>query len=70
MNSNRREFIAGTGAAIAALSSLAACAKRESAAPVVDPLEGLADEMLADYPENATSLGVDVGPRAALKART
>ena len=25
--------------------------------------------MLADYPENATSLGIDTGPRAALKAR-
>ena len=69
MNSTRREFIAGTGAAIAALSSLAACAKREAAPAAVDPLAGIADEMLADYPENATSLGIDNGARAGLKAR-
>jgi uncharacterized protein (DUF885 family) len=69
MNSTRREFIAGTGAAIAALSSLAACAKRETARAAVDPLAGIADEMLADYPENATSLGIDNGARAGLKAR-
>ncbi|HWN05635.1 MAG TPA: DUF885 family protein, partial [Steroidobacteraceae bacterium] len=69
MTSNRREFIAGTGAAIAALSSLAACAKRETAPAIEDPLAGIADEMLADYPENATSLGIDNGARAGLKAR-
>ena len=69
MGSNRREFIAGTGAAIAALSSLAACAKRESFAAVADPLAGIAEELLADYPENATSLGIDTGARAALKAK-
>ncbi len=32
-------------------------------------LAGIAEEMLADYPENATALGIDTGPRAALKAR-
>jgi uncharacterized protein (DUF885 family) len=69
MGSNRREFIAGTGAAIAALSSLAACAKREAAPAIEDPLAGIADELLADYPENATSLGIDIGARAGLKAR-
>lgn len=69
MTSTRREFIAGTGAAIAALSNLAACAKREAAPAAVDPLAGIADEMLADYPENATSLGIDIGARAGLKAR-
>src|SRR5688572_21099341 len=69
MTATRREFIAGTGAAIAALSSLAACAKREAAPAAVDPLAGIADEMLADYPENATSLGIDNGARAGLKAR-
>src|SRR5688572_8879871 len=69
MTATRREFIAGTGAAIAALSSLAACAKREAAPAAVDPLAGIADEMLADYPENATSLVIDNGARAGLKAR-
>ena len=62
MGSNRREFIAGTGATLAALSGLAACAKREasrSAPQTRSP--AVADEMLADYPENATSLGIDTG---------
>jgi uncharacterized protein (DUF885 family) len=72
MSSNRREFIAGAGAALAALSGLAACARR---GPQVEPVdvEGIlsevADEMLADYPENATGLGIDTGARAALKSR-
>ncbi len=69
MTSNRRDFIVGTGATIAAISGLTACAKREAAVAATDPLAGIADDMLADYPENATSLGIDVGPRAALKAR-
>ena len=69
MASNRREFIAGTGATLATLSGLTACAKREAAVAPADPLAGVADDLLADYPENATSLGIDVGPRAALKAR-
>jgi uncharacterized protein (DUF885 family) len=73
MTATRREFIAGTGAAIAALSSLSACAKREAPAAVAPDVDGLlsgvAEEMLVDYPENATTLGIDTGPRAALKAR-
>ena len=70
MNSNRREFIAATGAAIAALSGLSACAKREAApAKLENPLPGIAEEILADYPENATGLGIDTGARAALKSR-
>ena len=36
MSSNRREFIAGTGAALAALSGLAACAKRSPEVKAVD----------------------------------
>src|SRR5918993_4351954 len=69
MASNRRDFIAGTGAAIAALSGLAACAQRQSAVAAADPLAGVADELLVDYPENATALGIDTGARAGLKAR-
>jgi uncharacterized protein (DUF885 family) len=70
MNSNRREFIAGTSAALAALSGLTACARREPAPKDVEnPLPGIADELLADYPENATGLGIDTGARAALKAK-
>ena len=69
MGSNRREFIAGAGAAIAAISGLAACGKQDRALEAVDPLAGIADALLADYPENATSLGIDTGARASLKAK-
>ncbi len=73
MSSNRREFIAGTGAALAALTSLAACGKRapEAAAAVdVEPmLSEIGEGLLADYPENATGLGIDTGARAGLKSK-
>jgi uncharacterized protein (DUF885 family) len=74
MSSNRREFIAGTGAALAALSGLAACGKRtpEAAAAAVDVeplLSEVGEALLADYPENATGLGIDTGARAGLKSR-
>ena len=76
MGSTRREFIAGTGAAIAVMTNLSACAKREapaaaatSAADVESSLSKIAEDLLADYPENATSLGIDTGVRAALKAQ-
>ena len=73
MSSNRREFIAGTGAAIATLAGLGACARRatETAAAVdVEPmLSEIGEALLADYPENATGLGIDTGARAALKAK-
>ena len=69
MTTNRREFIAGVGATLAVLPGLQACAKREPAASVQAQLAGIAEDMLVDYPENATSLGIDTGARAALKAR-
>ena len=73
MSSNRREFIAGTGAALAALTGLAACGKRapEAAAAVdVEPmLSEIGEGLLTDYPENATGLGIDTGARAGLKAK-
>ena len=76
MAATRRDFIAGTGAAIAAMTNLGACAKREApaaatatAADVESALARVAEDLLADYPENATSLGIDTGARAALKAR-
>ncbi len=69
MTTNRREFIAGVGATLAVLPGLHACAKREPAASVQAQLAGVAEDMLVDYPENATSLGIDTGARAALKSR-
>jgi uncharacterized protein (DUF885 family) len=72
MPATRRDFIAGTGAAIAALTNLAACARRDPASQPVDVavrLAEIAEELLADYPENATALGIDTGARAGLKLR-
>ncbi len=69
MSTNRREFIAGTGAVIAALSNLAACAKRDGTSDVNSLLAEIAEEILADYPENTTSLGIDKDARAGFKAR-
>jgi uncharacterized protein (DUF885 family) len=69
MTTNRREFIAGTGALIAALTNLSACGKRAGATDAEALLAEIAEDMLADYPENATSLGIDTGARAGLKSR-
>lgn len=69
MTTNRREFIAATGALVAALSNLAACAKRDGATDVQALLAEIAEDILTDYPENATTLGIDHGARAGLKAR-
>ncbi len=72
MVATRREFIAGTGAVLAAFSGLSACARRgaepQAGASVADQLAQVAEDMLVDYPENATALGIDTGVRAALKA--
>jgi len=69
MTTNRREFIAGTGALIAALTNLSACGKRAGATDAEALLAEIAEDILADYPENATTLGIDKAPRAGLKAR-
>jgi uncharacterized protein (DUF885 family) len=68
MSTTRREFIVATGAALAAVNLPARGAGAEDAA-AQKLLTEFAEELLADYPENATALGVDTGARAALKAR-
>ena len=72
MTATRREFIAGTGAVLAAFSGLSACARRgpeaQAGAGIAEELAKVAEDMLVDYPENATALGIDTGARAALKA--
>ena len=65
---NRRDFIVGTGAAIA-LSNLPARAWADANADVDALLGEFAEELLVDYPENATGLGIDTGKRAHLKAK-
>ena len=69
MTTNRREFIAATGAVIAALAQRRAFAANSASSAVDTLLAEIAEEMLADYPENATTLGIDNGARARLKAR-
>ncbi len=68
MTTNRREFIAGTGAALA-LANMPVRAEGAPDAAVETLLTELAEELLVDYPETATSLGIDTGERAKLKSK-
>jgi uncharacterized protein (DUF885 family) len=69
MTTSRRDFLIGTGATIAAsaVPVRAFAAAPDAAAEAM--LAGIAEELLVDYPENATSLGLDSGTRAALKSK-
>lgn len=72
MTASRRDFIVGTGAAIALTRlPLAAAEPSQSAADQAAEalLAELAEELMADYPESATGLGIDSGARAALKSK-
>jgi uncharacterized protein (DUF885 family) len=69
MGSNRRQFIAGTGAVVALLANRRVLAANGASSAVDTLLAGIAEEILADYPENATTLGIDSGARAPLKAQ-
>src|SRR5262245_9241213 len=68
MTTSRRDFIVGTGAAIA-LANLPARAADNADAAAEQLLTEIGEELLADYPESATSLGIDNGKRAALKSK-
>lgn len=73
MITTRRDFMAGAGAALA-VSSLPGCAREEVAredvnAAVQRSLQEYAEALLVDYPETATSLGLDHDQRAALKSK-
>jgi uncharacterized protein (DUF885 family) len=71
---DRRHFL-GSAGALAALQLLPGCAARVGAPATGgdEALRGLlaryAELLLAEYPENATALGLDSGGRASLKAR-
>jgi uncharacterized protein (DUF885 family) len=74
MQLDRRRFLssAATLAAAPLLSGCASWSGEPSAlddAAVEKALAGVADDLLAEYPENATSLGLDKAERAALKSR-
>lgn len=70
----RRDLLMTAAAAgfIVAAPGLSACRKRSSSDPATDLkrlLEGFANELLNEYPENATFLGLEKGSHAKLKAQ-
>lgn len=69
MTSTRREFLMTSGAALAAsqVSANAATSSKDAAAERL--LAECAEELMVDYPESATMLGVDAGARVALKSK-
>ncbi|WP_293882240.1 DUF885 family protein [Sphingomonas sp.] len=71
MTPNRRTIIAGGTAAVglAALPAVATTMKQVPRSKFRGVLDTIADKVLSFSPETATSLGVDVGPRAGLRAR-
>jgi len=70
MNTTRRDFMITSTAALAASQLPArAAGASESDASAERLLADIAEELLADYPESATMLGIDNGDRAALKAK-
>jgi uncharacterized protein (DUF885 family) len=69
---NRRMLLAGGSAltAVALSSSLAACSKPAAkAADLNTTFQSIYDELIDNSPMTATSLGLDVGARAALKSK-
>ncbi len=68
MTTNRRDFIVGTGAAIA-LANLPVRAAGNADAAAEQLLAGFAEELLVDYPETSSSLGIDKDKRYGLKSK-
>jgi uncharacterized protein (DUF885 family) len=69
ISTNRREFIVSASATIAAVNLPAGAADADHDSAVQTLLSELTEELLVDYPESATSLGIDNAARAALKAK-
>ena len=69
MLTTRRELLAGAGAlgVAAAMPALAQIVPGDRQAILL--LDTLASELLDDFPETAAGLGIDKGPRAALRSR-
>ena len=70
----RRGFLggaaaAGLGACTTTPNLIAVGAGGATLAPSADMLARFAEQMLIEYPENATTLGIDSGARAALRHR-
>ena len=69
MLTTRRELLAGAGAfgVAAAMPALAEPAPGDRQATLL--LDTIANELLNEWPETAAGLGIDKGPRAALRSR-
>jgi uncharacterized protein (DUF885 family) len=70
---SRRNMLIGAGAT-AALTTLPGCTRTVAASTNADSeaqrlLASIAEELLAEFPENATALGLDKDARAGLKSR-
>jgi uncharacterized protein (DUF885 family) len=68
MTTNRRDFIVGTGAALA-LANLPVRAAGDADGAAEKLLAEFAEELLVDYPETASSLGIDKDKRYGLKSK-
>jgi len=65
----RRDFVIGTGAALAASNLPAVNAATNNDAAAAEMLAAITEELLIDYPESATQLGIDNGARTPLKSK-
>lgn len=64
---NRRDFLSGIGLAFAFTNLPAAAGTAD--ADIEKLLAAMAEELLGEYPENATGLGIDRGERSSLKSQ-
>jgi uncharacterized protein (DUF885 family) len=73
MTTTRRDFVIGSGAILGAtmgassLGAVPATSSKDAAAEKL--LAGFSEELLVEYPESATMLGIDNGARARLKSK-
>ena len=63
----RRDFVIGTALALSNLPAVSASPTNDG--PARKLLDAITEELLVDYPESATQLGIDIGTRAALKSK-
>jgi uncharacterized protein (DUF885 family) len=69
MNTTRRDFVIGSGAAVTVGSVVEGSPLHDNDSAARQLLREDTEALLRDYPESATMLGIDTGPRAPLKAK-
>jgi uncharacterized protein (DUF885 family) len=69
MSPTRRDFVIGTGATLAATQFTAQAGTATQDAAARKLVAGFTEELLVEYPESATMLGIDKGARRALKSK-